>query len=230
MDLSIATALQEALEALTDPSTFEEQHKRSLQNCHFSGTFSLWVTPTLRSFMTEGDSPATAEFDNDCPHQHNALFLIHNHRYKLLSVPLEGTQANVLYEERPIGEDASLREGEMYYQKYKYFSAILSPDGEARHEPLGRTRLKRIGYAVNHPWTMETEEIHRVVWNGGGGITALLRECRDPNSINTEPTDAYLVSTASEWPCPENLYLPISLEDFERLRCRLKSAIENYSK
>jgi len=187
----------------------------------------LWLTETARCFITEADVSGINVFDNETPHLNNEDFLIHNHRYDLSSIPIEGHQENVLFEEieSPPIEDLDSNVG--LYKKFKFHSAILNSGNKMSHEFVKKVWLNRIQFKINEQWFMKTDEIHRICWKGP--IIALLIEHRDPSFVNPEPTNAYLVDTAKELPCDESqLYKAISQVEFDRLVSRLKIQMDKY--
>jgi len=220
--------IKEAIEALNNPQFYNEQLTKSLINCHFVGVHSIWITPTIRCFITENDVDDVNVFDNAAPHSNNERFLIHNHRYGLTSIPLEGHQENILFEEVPtitneIKNDTNIG----LYRKFKFYSAILNPDKEIKYEDQGKIWLKRISYTVNKSWFMNKEDIHRICWKGP--IIALLIEHRDPSYINYDSTDAYLVDSAARLPCDEDkLYKPMDSQTFNRLTTRIRKSLHRY--
>src|SRR5581483_6986437 len=226
---NIIEKIKECMKEINDEKKFNIQLKNSLSNCHFVGVYSIWINDTMRCFITEKDINDLSIFDNNKPHLNNERFLIHNHRYDITSIPIEGYQENVLFEE--MLPDFNMQESNddtiEIYKKYKFYSAILSSNKEIGYKYQGDVLLKRIKYEINKPWLMKTHEIHRICWKGP--IIALIIEHRNPTYINSDPTDAYLINTATDLPCDETqLYKPINITDFNRLLHRLNLQLTNY--
>lgn len=206
------------------------QEAKSISNCHFVGVYSIWITETIRCFMTLDDVDDLCVFDNSKPHQNNERFLLHNHRYDISSVPIFGHQENIIYEEVE-GEvnDKTDAEDIHLYKKYKFYSAILNNGNQVGHKFIGTVLLKKTKYSMNEPWFMYKNEIHRICWKGR--IMALIIEHRNPSHINKEATDAYLVADQETIPCDEhNLYQPIRKEVFMQLRETLIKEMNQYLK
>eukprot|EP01116_Phalansterium_solitarium_P006445 TRINITY_DN1874_c0_g2_i3.p2 TRINITY_DN1874_c0_g2~~TRINITY_DN1874_c0_g2_i3.p2 ORF type:complete len:220 (-),score=43.11 TRINITY_DN1874_c0_g2_i3:3104-3763(-) len=193
------TILLEAWLAITTVPAGPELRSRSVHNCHFKGLSSLWLTDTLRVFVAKERLPGTGDVD-DC------RFLVHNHRYPLISVPVYGVQHNIIYKEHP---------GGVPYRKFRFHSGLFRDDRRPLLEPVGVTRLKAEPATVDQPWFMNTSDVHRVYWPDG--VIALLKEHRQPDEINTATTDAYLVHDAYGMPCEEGLYASMGAEDYDRL-------------
>jgi hypothetical protein len=65
--------------------------KNSIKNMHFEGVDSIWISPTIRCWVTDKSIPGIVSSSNDG-------LLIHSHRHALTSIPVFGHQENIIYE------------------------------------------------------------------------------------------------------------------------------------
>lgn len=209
MKLQEKKILEECIQEI-ETGNLEVCTSNSLTNCHKDGLYSIWLAPTIRCFLTEGNLENWTDFDMQKPHINNKDFLLHDHRYDLTSIPLFGKQDNILYKET----DKITPENE--YDHYLFYSAFFQEDKIPKVEFKKKVGLKMIKYEEDETWFLQKEEIHRVIWKGP--IVALLKEHRDPKFINMNPTNGYLVNHAKgKLPCEKGLYQPLNKEKCQNM-------------
>lgn len=222
----VLEALKECVANLQDEATKRLLCKKSLQKCHHRQVSSLMLSKDgrVRCFLTYDSPEGWCSFDPSNPHAHNSEFTLHNHRYPLTSIPLEGHQENIIYEEV---DNETTDENIAVYKKYKFHSKILNPNVTNMYEYVADVKLSMTKYEVNQPWSMAAPEIHRIVWKGA--IIAVLFEHREPSQINCDATDAYLSQTSESVQCMnDGLYQPLEQKEFDEAAPRVLKAIERY--
>lgn len=198
----------------------DTQTSNSISDCHNYGVFSIWITDTIRSFVTEESIKSWEVFDNNHPHKNNEYFLIHDHRYDLTSIPLFGEQDNIIYKKVEYTKE------ENGYEHYLFHSALFEEDKKPKIVFQKKVGLERISFTKNEPWFLEKDQIHRAVWKGP--IVALIKEHRDPKSINKQSTNGFLTLSAKGiFPPTEGLYKPMKKEKCIQLRDKVYKLVLN---
>lgn len=204
--------------------------RNSLHNCHESTIDSIFLgrinsVNSARVFIAR-KSHAYGTYAPGVLHDNNETFIVHNHRTRLISIDLCGRQIQSTFvldscdKENGNGEQNSDVDT---YVHYKFHSAVIG-EGKVKFDRQGLVQL-RANPVIEGPWKMETDEIHRVYWPDDLTIALLIEGPRTDSY--SDPTDAYLISSAKEIPCGKpsdsgagagddgSLYLPMERELFD---------------